>query len=102
MDSILTGDCLRHLAALPAASVDLAFADPPFNIGYDYDVYDDRRARDDYLAWTDGWLRAVRRVLKPGPDARPRRAAAARPRRPRGDRRGPGRRGGATPASPAG
>ena len=44
----------------------------------------------------------VVKVLKPGPDARPRRAAAALPRRPRGDRRGPGRRGGATPASPAG
>ena len=65
MDRILTGDCLEHLAALPAGGVDLAFADPPFNIGYDYDVYNDRRARADYLAWTDRWLAAVRRVLAP-------------------------------------
>jgi site-specific DNA-methyltransferase (adenine-specific) len=65
MDQILTGDCLRHLAALPAASVDLAFADPPFNIGYEYDVYDDRRDRGAYLRWTDRWLLAVRRVLTP-------------------------------------
>jgi site-specific DNA-methyltransferase (adenine-specific) len=65
MDQILTGDCLRHLAALPAACVDLAFADPPFNIGYEYDVYNDRQSRDDYLAWTERWLRGVRRVLKP-------------------------------------
>jgi site-specific DNA-methyltransferase (adenine-specific) len=64
-DLILTGDCLRVLAELPEASVDLAFADPPFNIGYDYDVYDDRKAKADYLAWTEKWLRAVRRVLKP-------------------------------------
>src|SRR5690348_10826538 len=64
-DQILTGDCLRVLADLPEASVDLAFADPPFNIGYDYDVYDDRKAKADYLAWTEKWLRAVRRVLKP-------------------------------------
>ena len=59
MNEILTGDCLEHLARLPAASVDLAFADPPFNIGYDYDVYNDRRGRDDYLVWTEKWLAAV-------------------------------------------
>jgi site-specific DNA-methyltransferase (adenine-specific) len=65
MDQILTGDCLRHLAELPEASVNLAFADPPFNIGYEYDVYDDRQTRDQYLEWTERWLAAVRRVLKP-------------------------------------
>jgi site-specific DNA-methyltransferase (adenine-specific) len=65
MDQILTGDCLKHLAALPAGCVDLAFADPPFNIGYEYDVYNDRQGRADYLAWTERWLVAVKRVLKP-------------------------------------
>jgi site-specific DNA-methyltransferase (adenine-specific) len=65
MDKIQTGDCLRHLADVPAKSVDLAFADPPFNIGYEYDVYHDRVSRKDYLAWTDQWLAAVKRVLKP-------------------------------------
>jgi site-specific DNA-methyltransferase (adenine-specific) len=65
MNQILTGDCLHHLAEWPAASVDLAFADPPFNIGYEYDVYHDQKSRADYLAWTDQWLAAVRRVLKP-------------------------------------
>jgi site-specific DNA-methyltransferase (adenine-specific) len=64
MDEILTGDCLKHLEKLPAGSVDLAFADPPFNIGYEYDVYHDRRGREDYLNWTDRWLAAVKRVLK--------------------------------------
>lgn len=64
-DKILTGDCLRHLDQLPEGCVDLAFADPPFNIGYEYDVYQDRRGRGDYLAWTERWLEAVRRVLKP-------------------------------------
>jgi DNA modification methylase len=65
MDKILIGDCLRHLAELPAASVHLAFADPPFNIGYEYDVYNDRQSRADYLAWTERWLAAVKHVLKP-------------------------------------
>jgi site-specific DNA-methyltransferase (adenine-specific) len=31
------------MAQLDAGSVDLVFADPPFNIGYDYDVYHDKR-----------------------------------------------------------
>jgi DNA modification methylase len=45
--------------------VDLAFADPPFNIGYEYDVYDDRQSREAYLSWTEKWLAAVKRVLAP-------------------------------------
>jgi site-specific DNA-methyltransferase (adenine-specific) len=64
-DSVITGDCLKVLAELPAGSADLVFADPPFNIGYEYDVYDDRRAKADYLAWTERWLAAVNRVLSP-------------------------------------
>ena len=62
---VLTGDCLRLLQELPAESVHLAFADPPFNIGYEYDVYNDRKGRAEYLAWTQRWLAAVRRVLRP-------------------------------------
>ncbi len=65
LNQVLTGDCVRVLAELPEASIDLAFADPPFNIGYEYDAYDDRKAKVDYLAWSETWLSAVRRVLKP-------------------------------------
>ena len=65
IDQVHTGDCVAFLATMPEASIDLAFADPPFNIGYEYDAYDDRKGKADYLAWTETWLRAVRRVLKP-------------------------------------
>jgi len=64
-DELLVGDCVEVLNALPAASVDLVFADPPFNIGYDYDVYDDRRGKADYLTWAEEWLAAATRVLRP-------------------------------------
>src|SRR5262245_34990246 len=50
---------------MEAESVDLAFADPPFNIGYDFDVYHDRCAADQYVEWTRTWGRAIHRVLKP-------------------------------------
>ena len=59
------GDCIQKLGEVPAGSVDLVFADPPFNIGYDYDVYNDRQSRDDYLAFSRDWMAAVKRVLKP-------------------------------------
>ena len=58
-------DCLEGLAEIPDGTVDLAFADPPFNIGYEYDEYDDRRDADDYLAWSRRWTSEVLRVLKP-------------------------------------
>jgi DNA modification methylase len=65
LDRLRQGDCLAGLRELEAGSVDLAFADPPFNIGYEYDVYDDRRSADQYLDWTRQWTREVARVLKP-------------------------------------
>jgi site-specific DNA-methyltransferase (adenine-specific) len=65
LDRIHQGDCIDRLARLPEATIDLAFADPPFNIGYDYDVYHDRRACDDYLDWSKRWMAGVYRALKP-------------------------------------
>jgi len=59
------GDCLDFLGQLPSGCVPLAFADPPFNIGYDYDSYDDRRSSDDYLGWSKRWLAEICRVLRP-------------------------------------
>jgi site-specific DNA-methyltransferase (adenine-specific) len=59
------GDCVEGLSRLNAESVDLVFADPPFNIGYDYDVYEDRSDAEQYLDWSRKWGNAVSRVLKP-------------------------------------
>ncbi len=58
-------DCIAGMNALPVGSVDLAFADPPFNIGYEYDVYEDQRSADEYLDWTRSWGKALVRALKP-------------------------------------
>ncbi len=58
-------DCVAALKRLDAGSVDLAFADPPFNIGFDYDVYDDGRDPETYLGWCKEWIGQVHRVLKP-------------------------------------
>src|SRR5689334_9585627 len=64
-DRLYPGDCLELFPRVASSSVDLVFADPPFNIGYDYDIYDDRREAENYLDWTKSWGREVVRALKP-------------------------------------
>ena len=63
---IIAGDCVEKLSALDEPIADLIFADPPFNIGYKYDVYEDRKAYDEYHAWTERWVEAcAQKALKP-------------------------------------
>ncbi|MBV1699012.1 MAG: site-specific DNA-methyltransferase [Hyphomicrobiales bacterium] len=76
---ILVGDCVAEMAKLPAASVDLVFADPPYNlqlqgdlkrpddsrvdaVDNDWDKFASFSAYDDF---TRAWLTACRRVMKP-------------------------------------
>ena len=63
LSKIHQGDCVEQMRQLPDHSVHLAFADPPFNIGYEYDEYDDRLATEKYLAWSTVWMAEVQRVL---------------------------------------
>src|SRR5215471_9192219 len=79
VSQILPGDCVAGLAKLPAASVDLVFADPPYNLQLQSDLKrpDDSRvdAVDDdwdkfsnfaaYDEFTRAWLTSCRRVMKP-------------------------------------
>jgi site-specific DNA-methyltransferase (adenine-specific) len=65
LNQVNHGDCIAGMAAMKAGSVDLVFADPPFNIGYDYDAYNDRQEHAAYLDWSRRWMAAVHRVLKP-------------------------------------
>src|SRR6266496_5712629 len=76
---ILIGDCVAEMAKLPAESVDLVFADPPYNLQLQRELKrpDDSRvdAVDDdwdkfasfaaYDQFTRAWLTACRRVMKP-------------------------------------
>ena len=62
---IICGDCVEVLRQAEKSFADLIFADPPFNIGYAYDKYQDRKASDRYVAWTEDWIGACAAVLKP-------------------------------------
>lgn len=64
-DQVLNGDCLEILAQIPDDTVDMCFADPPFNLDKRYSTYKDRRAVEDYLAWCEQWLCQLVRITKP-------------------------------------
>ncbi len=64
-DSIFLADSVVQLNAWPEAWADLVFADPPFNIGFTYDVYHDEKPYDHYVDWTRQWMAACQRALKP-------------------------------------
>jgi len=64
-NKIICGDCIELLDKVKEPFADLIFADPPFNIGYQYDRYKDKVKKDKYLAWTKDWMSACKNVLKP-------------------------------------
>lgn len=64
--TVFHGDCIPVLNDLPDASVDLVFADPPYNIGKRFSTFNDRWSSDsEYAAWCYEWLAQCIRVLKP-------------------------------------
>src|SRR5262245_9158961 len=60
------GDCIELMQQIDNGTIDLVFADPPFNIGYEYDEYHDRHEDEDYINWSRQWMEEVHRILKPG------------------------------------
>ena len=66
-NTVILGDCLgvlgEELKVRGGGFVDLVFADPPFNIGYAYDKYDDKVEHEQYVAWTRKWMGVCRDVL---------------------------------------
>ena len=60
-------DCLNVLKAIEDDSVDMVFADPPFNLNKDYgeDIKDDV-SKSEYIQWCELWIKECVRVLKPG------------------------------------
>ncbi len=67
LGQLFQSDCMSMMDALAPETVDLAFADPPFNLGKQYSSnINDGKARHEYLEWCQTWLEGMIRVLKPG------------------------------------
>lgn len=65
VNEVILGDALQVLATFPDESVDLVFADPPYNLDKAYTTYDDEKDREVYLNWCNAWLDQYIRILKP-------------------------------------
>ena len=79
LNKILNGDCIKIMDSLPAESIDLLFADPPYNLQLKGELHRPDHSKVDAVdnAWdqfdsfktydnfTDSWLTAARRILKP-------------------------------------
>lgn len=64
--TLILGDCLKALDGILDESVDLVFADPPYNIGKKFGEFLDKWDSDeDYAAWAEVWLEKVIKKLKP-------------------------------------
>ncbi|MEJ1933701.1 adenine-specific DNA-methyltransferase, partial [Nostoc sp. NIES-2111] len=63
--SIIHGDALENLKCLESESIDLIFADPPYNIGKDFDGLVEKWSQEEFLNWTYQWIDECHRILKP-------------------------------------
>lgn len=67
LGSLYQSDCIEFLRSVESETIDLAFADPPFNLGKKYSSgINDSHDSKEYLAWCKIWLAEMIRTLKPG------------------------------------
>ena len=64
LNTIILGNCIDVLKTIPDNSVDLAFADPSFNLNKKYSMCQDKRDADEYLTWCYQWLDEMVRITK--------------------------------------
>ena len=64
VDKIYNIDCVEGMKLMDEDTVDLIVTSPPYNIGVDYDEYDDNKTWEEYYEWCETWLRECYRVLK--------------------------------------
>lgn len=65
LNRIIQGDCLDILRKIPDNSVDVTFADPPFNLKKKYNSTKDSLNLHEYLDWCELWISEMVRVTKP-------------------------------------
>ena len=58
-------DCVRGMAELPAASIDIVVTSPPYNLGIRYSKFSDTADRMSYLRWCKTWVAEIARLLRP-------------------------------------
>ena len=62
---VIHGDALVVLPTLQEESAQIIIADPPYNIGKDFGNDSDRQPMEEYLKWSERWIKECLRILKP-------------------------------------
>lgn len=65
LNKIIHGNCLELLKTIPNNSIDMTFADPPFNLKKGYKSYKDSLKLQEYLNWCELWIFEMVRITKP-------------------------------------
>lgn len=65
LDVVHCGDAIEMLKKYPDNSIDLVFADPPYNLDKAYNSYNDEKKDEKYIEWCNSWLKEYVRILKP-------------------------------------
>lgn len=65
-NTVVNGDCIEGMRALPDACIDLIVADPPYNLNKDFGEWKETERKEEWLTWSKTWLNECERVLKPG------------------------------------
>jgi len=65
IDQILCGDAIGIMKKIPDNSIDMTFADPPFNLNKKYGNYKDKKDEEEYIRWSKLWLTEMVRITKP-------------------------------------
>jgi len=65
INKVIEGDCLEVMKKIPNNSVDVTFADPPFNLKKKYNSYYDKHEVEEYLSWCKKWIAEMVRITKP-------------------------------------
>ncbi len=65
INKILNGDAIELFKGIPDNSIDITFADPPFNLKKKYNGYKDSLEFEEYLNWCEIWIKEMVRITKP-------------------------------------
>ena len=65
LNKIIQGDCIEVLKTIPDESMDMTFADPPFNLNKKYNQYKDTQTESQYINWCNEWITHMVRITKP-------------------------------------
>lgn len=65
INNIIQGNCLEIMKNIPNDSIDITFADPPFNLKKKYSGYKDNIEINEYLEWCKQWINEMVRITKP-------------------------------------